>query len=271
MNRGWAFPLESFALTMTQLNVIDQARLLLAGKCMVEKGFTWTLRPVQAETPSENKLVFAFGIGMLSEAQQYGYAIPPQYVPLKSPPEPPAQFSDAYYETLYGPVDRRPKETPMQIGDARVTSGVTYTADSCTGVANEAIGLSVARSRELFLSTGSPEVARLMEEARDRTGADSRVVQVIQEWSVCMAARGFTIADPIDAGGSYDTPDNATAIAEATADVECKYETNYFGVMYAVTVEHQEALIDEGLAGLETLAAENEEILEKANAVIQAG
>jgi hypothetical protein len=108
-----------------------------------------------------------------------------------------------------------------------------------------------------------------MGEARDRTNADSRVGQVAQEWSACMAARGFTIAYPSER--SVDPPDDAAAIAEATADVECKYETNYFGVMYAVLVEHQEALIDEGLTGLETLAAENEEILEKANAAIEAG
>jgi hypothetical protein len=36
-------------------------------------------------------------------------------------------------------------------------------------------------------------------------------------------------------------------------------------------VEYQRQLIDEGLAGLETLAAGNRDILDRANAVIAAG
>jgi hypothetical protein len=245
---------------------------------MVEKGFTWTpdsTTPAAEESPRENMLVVTFGFGMLSEVQQYGYAIPPKYLPPQSSPAPPQkyeEFSAAYEEALLGPLDRRPEETPIQVGQMQLsTMGMTYTADSCMGVANETISLSPVRFRELILDTASPEVTRLTLEARDRTVADARVVQVTQEWSACMAARGFTVVDPLEAPGPYDPPDNGAAIAAATADVECKYETNYFGVLYAVTVEHQEALIDEGLAGLETIAAENEEILEKANAVIEAG
>jgi len=274
MAGGWTFPLDAYALTNTQINLVLQAVYSLEGKCMIEKGFAWSPWPTHEEVASLNRLVFVFGTGILSEVQEFGYDLPPKYVATKTsviaaPLD--KQYDAAFNDALYGPVENRPEANPIPIGGFQITAGATYTPDSCAGIANEALGISPDRYRELHIGNGSAEAANIYSESLERAESDPRVVQITQEWSVCMANRGFLTPNPTEASITYGPVDRNIAIAAATADVQCKYETNYFGIKYTAMADHQRQLIDQGLAGLETLAASNKEILEKANAVIEAG
>jgi hypothetical protein len=218
-----------------------------------------------------NPLVVAFGAGILSEVKQYGYDEPPRYIGTQKPstPDPATEAAEsdpAYQDALLGPEAERPPATPLSVGRHQLT-GMTFTPDSCTGRAYTRLGVS--DPRQLGVGGGSAQVASLNIESRDRTESDPRVLAVIKSWSECMAGKGFTAATPTDAANTYGPGAKNLAIAAATADVECKYQTNYFGIMYAVTSAYQEELINDGLGALETLRNANTKLLATANSVIQ--
>jgi hypothetical protein len=270
---GRAFPLDSYALTGTQIDLINQAAYLLESKCLTEKGFTlppWTPRP---DIASQNRLVVKFGLGLLSEARQYGYDVSPEYLEpeKKTTADPPSQqYSEALADALLGPVADRPDLPPLEIDGGQFSVGVPYTPDSCMGIAYNDLDISLARSQELSMWMGSAVVVKIDVESQDRAAADPRMIQVIDDWSACMAAHGFITPNPVEASLTYGPADKATAIAAATADVQCKYDTNYFGVRFGVTVACQQQLIEQQSAELETLAASNRDILNRANAAIEA-
>jgi len=60
----------------------------------------------------------------------------------------------------------------------------------------------------------------------------------------------------------------AAAIPAATADVQCKYAKNYFGIRYGVQTAYQKAAIDANVQALETIAAEHKVTLAQAKAVL---
>jgi hypothetical protein len=131
--------------------------------------------------------------------------------------------------------------------------------------------------RQLMIDGGSAAVADIASEADSRTDSDSRALSVTKKWSACMAGSGFSVSDPGEAADTYGPKSKSgpagksEAIAAATADVLCKFRTNYFGVMYSVTYAHQKQLIDSGLTALETLAHAHDALLKRANAVVKAG
>lgn len=275
---GHAFPLDAFALSPTQIRLINQAEHMLESTCMATKGFTMPAYLEPSDVPPRSTLVTAFGLGSLSEARLYGYDIPPMYQGPQKPTTPETGSAgtssqpDASYDiALRGPREKRPSPPPLPLGGGQLLTNLSYTPDSCTGRAYEAIDVSPARAQELMMSDGSVEVSNARLEARRRTDADPRVAKATREWSACMSSSGFTAANPTEASLAYGPAARSLAIAAAIADVTCKYDTNYFGVMYGVTVEYQQQLIDKGLTGLEILAKSNTKILDNANAVIAGG
>jgi hypothetical protein len=270
---GRAFPLDAYALTDTQRSLISQAVSLLADKCLAEQGFQMPPGQASENLPQQNRLASIFGLGMLSEAQKYGYHTPPEYQETKAPPASAVEPTpdEAMLDALLGPSQDRLAEPVIQVGGGEQDSGLAYAPQSCLGRAHEKLGISLERGAELGMETGSAEVVNLNAESSGRAQADPRVVQVTKDWSDCMAASGFDWPNPNEAASMAWSDDAALEIATATADVRCKYDTNYFGVLYGATVGYQQQLIDADLAGLETLAAGNKDILDKANAVIQAG
>jgi hypothetical protein len=273
MEVGRAFPLDAYSLTGTQVDLINQAVHLLESKCVAAKGFDLPPLPTLQAAAVQNRLVVKFGLGILSEAQQFGYEKPPKYTvpPAELGEQPSAQYAEALTEALYGPAAERPEMPPVEVGGGQLSGGMGYTPDSCMGVAYGALDVSPARSQELSMMMGSAEVANIDMESRNRTDADPLVLQVTGEWSTCMAGKGFTAVDPSEASVTYGPGDRATAVAAATADVQCKYDTNYFGVIAGTTSAYQQQLIEEHSLDLEALAASNRDILDKANAVVEAG
>jgi len=278
---GRGFPLDAFSLTPTQSRLIDQAANLLASKCMAERGFVMPPYPtVTATAPAQNELVIRFGVGILSEVEEFGYDPPPQYFPSRPSPPPGdtdrpgvTNQSDPVYEAaLLGRPEDRPSTPPIAYSDGSQFFTPAFTADSCVGRAYAGIGLKDAAAvQDIVSAGGSAEVGELSRESRNRTASDARVLQVIRDWSRCMAESGFTTPNPTDAANTYGPGAKNQSVAAATADVKCKYQTNYFGIQYAVTVAYQQELVDRDLALLESLADAHATILDKANAVIQAG
>ncbi|ROS25623.1 hypothetical protein EDF22_2838 [Rathayibacter sp. PhB127] len=89
--------------------------------------------------------------------------------------------------------------------------------------------------------------------------ADSRVEAVVAAWSACMASRGFASPDPISAlidprwqsGLASVGPEQ---IATATADMDCKAETNLVGIELAVQSAYDQEYIETHRDALDGMA-----------------
>jgi|HigsolmetaAR201D_1030396.scaffolds.fasta_scaffold27975_2 hypothetical protein len=79
----------------------------------------------------------------------------------------------------------------------------------------------------------------------DLSSRDSRVVAAVAAWSECMKGKGYTYAGVFDAVEDWPEALSPEEIAAATADVECKIETNLVGIWYAVESAYQRRFIDE--------------------------
>ncbi|MDR1635435.1 MAG: hypothetical protein LBS27_11080 [Bifidobacteriaceae bacterium] len=78
---------------------------------------------------------------------------------------------------------------------------------------------------------------------------DSRYVAAVAAWSACMAQKGFDYPDPITAIGSSimeqaSSGDDSGAIALATADVQCKIDTNLVGQAVAILSAYDQDYIE---------------------------
>jgi hypothetical protein len=83
---GRAFPLDAYVLDGAQLHLIQQAARLLQVECVAEKGFVLTPLASLPEVIAVNRLVAQFGLGVLAEAREYGYDVPPKYWDVEKPP-----------------------------------------------------------------------------------------------------------------------------------------------------------------------------------------
>ena len=247
---------------------------------MSERGFTMpTYGSATGETvPEINPLVTMFSSGVLSEAQQYGYDLPPKYVGGEKPPPAEGNLnqSQAYIDALIGAEQDRPPLPPIDTGEGNSAIGPGYAPDSC--VARACAALAIDDPRRVNIGYGSGLVSSLIADARARALADPRAVTVTQAWSTCMAGKGFQATIPIDFANlyspgskTYNGANKSAEIAAATADVQCKYETNYFGVMYSLVVKYQQAAIESHAMELDALSKENSTVLAKANDVIAHG
>ncbi|MDY0914973.1 hypothetical protein [Rathayibacter festucae] len=89
--------------------------------------------------------------------------------------------------------------------------------------------------------------------------SDSRVEEVVEEWSACMKKRGFEYPDPvtamIDQGWKPGVSSvSAEQIATATADMDCKAETNLVGIELAVQSAYDQEYIESHREALENMA-----------------
>jgi hypothetical protein len=217
-----------------------------------------------------------FSVGELSEVEQYGYQPAPQYLTNHEKPSPGPPPDPAFVTALIGQESDRPSLPPIDVGGGAQASGTTFAPDSCMGKAYAA--LSVDDPRRINIGSGSGIITALTNESQASAESDQEATTVLRAWSTCMASRGFDAADPIDFANlyspgsrTYNGSSQSAAIAAATADVQCKYETNYFGVMYSLVVKYQQAGIESHFAELDALSGQNSTILAKVNDVIAHG
>ena len=111
--------------------------------------------------------------------------------------------------------------------------------------------------------TAQPVVNLLPDDGPQYRPDDSRFVAVEQQWSACMKGQGFDYATPNDAIGSFTSPGGPTVTAvekaTASADIQCKIQTNLVGIGVAVQSAYDQQYIDthrEQLAALQTQIAD---------------
>ncbi|MFG3135999.1 hypothetical protein ACGFZA_07230 [Streptomyces sp. NPDC048211] len=239
--KGMALPLETFMTSYADEIAVQQARDIAETSCMRRYGFTnWRTEDLGVSPPvadNASNMPRRYGLSILAEAEQYGYHTPNQAVESTPPPE---QEVPEAATVLQG------KEGTELVksfkGDALPEGG-------CTGEVNREVG---------DLDTGLVE--QLSAESFEKSQATPAVKAAMGAWSSCMKGRGFeaaTVWDTDELVGVQGPTATDKEIGIATADVECKEETNLIKVWFDQESVIQRELIkgnQASLSGARTLS-----------------
>jgi hypothetical protein len=226
--------------------------------CMTAAGFDYPIEPY-SEVPLPDR---PYGIEDEEDARQWGYGLDPatfvdpkdllvsQYYEALSLARQ-AEFNIALYGTRDGTVE---VTTPI---------GTVALAQGCNGAAEATLKPDPARATEL-----SYTLQHLRNEALGMSQDNPRVQLAFAGWSECMAARGYAIATPYEAGDtlSHEIDDLPSAAERdlAVADVQCKTEVSLVHRWSKVDAEYQDTLLEDHPGILEEYANLRTALLENA-------
>lgn len=153
-------------------------------------------------------------------------------------------------------------------GGSTVPGGAAVPPGGCLG---EARGLITVEGGEW----GFPQLfSHINGESFTRSMADSRVQEAFQQWSACMAEKGYNQSDPLveleGAGISLDTPKpSAEEIAMALWDVDCQERTGVTQTWFDIESDIQTTMIEENAEALEQVEWDNEAMVRNAAAAVE--
>lgn len=214
-------PLDPYIETSETVRVVERAVHLLGRDCMRRFGLDWQV----PEPPAIRRAPLHAGrYGLLdpAEAARHGYHSPPSYVPSPRPREP----------------ERTPSQIELEVwaGNGRKTvSGRSVPDGGCAGEALRALERDAPKAPAI-----QPQMRA--NEALQRAERHPRVRSAFARWSSCMRRAGYRYRSPWDVNDDqrWKTPrPSRHELATATADVDCRAETNLVGIWYAVERSYQ--------------------------------
>lgn len=204
-----------------------------------------------------------YGVNDVDRARAFGYR---EALAAPSPQgQKPAEGSEAYQIALVG----FQVASQLKPGLQQPKAG-NFLPAGCIGEARNRIwGQPTVPSndvaRGIYLGSGA------------KAEADSRVVELIAQWSSCMKSRGYEYAHPFDPlktdwGAAGEDPElPADEINAAVADVECKRSVDLVPKWSAVVAEYETKGIEEHALELTEARAKIDEALKNANEVFAEG
>lgn len=265
-------PSDAYELSDTELDAISLAEDLLAQDCMARFDIDWAAPRRPSDTASSSpRHAHRYGESDVSHASQWGY----RGGPLSEDEgmrgrRAESELSEAEAKVLGGAggVDLS-LETPAFVPDedsSGMFDGQEIPEGGCHGEAARILADDVA---DPFAHTFSE---RLFAETFILAEGDSRVQAAFDDWSACMADRGYDYDEPTEPSSPRTWPDDLTdkEINTAIADVECKYEVNLFGIWSTVEIAYQEREIEENAERLAEVEALQQERVKNAAEVVGA-
>ncbi|MFS8104606.1 hypothetical protein LFM09_46640 [Lentzea alba] len=259
-------PLDAYGLVSEEDRVvIEKAGQIATAQCMKAKNFEVPPEKVKSSQPRKKSATAGFGLVDREQAQTSGY-LPTggvrvsagsaaavedlnKQLGLSSKEEDIAKYGKPWYEAMYG-VD-------------------SPTGDKGSGGCVEALN---SFDKEVMGNADVDLPARLQAEAGSKTGAHEKVAVAAKAWSECMKAKGFTFGTPQQAQSKkWPQPVGQEEIATATADVDCKTQTNYAATWLYVETEYQRIFVERNAAALDELAKRNAARVAKAREIIAKG
>lgn len=243
-------PFDDYFLDPEQMRIVQQARIALTTQCMQDKGFEYseaidqTMSAVSDSTAGLDSSTW--GPADPEHARSYGYH-----------PEPPAAS---------GSQDAAASSSPEQrqgYMDALVNDENT----GCDDLAYAELGYDDA----WYSQIATYDTARSA--ANESAVADPEVVQLIADWSTCMARKGYEADDPRSLVNRYaDNPQKGTPSAEeretAVADAECKVETSFVVGVTGVIQRYETQAVTDNQATMDTIKRLSSQIFERAQEVL---
>ncbi|MBV2155173.1 hypothetical protein [Kitasatospora sp. SUK 42] len=236
---GLKLPLSAYMETYDDNRAIERAVDKLTQDCMARFGFTYNA-PERTANPASiwdnTNMARRYGLTDRSQVERYGYDLADEGW---SPPPAP-KMSPEELVVLTGRSEPRPDAPEV----STTAKGTAVPRGGCMGESLDKVGGQ--------LDTSVPD--RLDAESFDTAKADDRVQQAIQQWSGCMAEKGYQVALPADAfklaprvAGSGPAKEE---IAVATADLDCKERTGLVKVWFDVESEVQRKQIEQNQLAL---------------------
>lgn len=230
-------PLDPYHVdTEPLLDRMNRAWDVLTQRCIRRYGLRWPTSPehVPQEGPEHME---RYGIIDADVVAEYGYHQPPQ----------PGVTDDAGGgQSWSGDAD------DVMTGRVERYEGQPVPAGGCNGAAMRQLGAELPEDGP----PKAPLSRRLAGHAYEQALADPRLDPVAAEWRECMTAAGYDYHLPLDAGRDrawYLKPGTSKQeIATAQADLDCRVQSNFVGMFYALDAAYQR----------EAVAAHREELRE---------
>jgi hypothetical protein len=246
-------PIDKYSLSGSALEAVEGAVEKVTAECMKRLGHTYLPTDAADDAPAEENR--RYGIQDPSRAAAYGYR--PYSVVNPPRPDPKAlPYSKAELTSLSGKVEKG-QEIPA---GTKAANGEEIPQGGCRGEADRTV-------RAPFDYSEGVEVARTIYfEGFEKSIADPTVKKIFQEWSACMADKGYSYDSPLAAMGSpeFSRGDvTARERAVAQADISCKKRVDLVSRWNTVESATEKRMIRENS---ETL----NELLKRQNAKVTA-
>ncbi|MQY05317.1 hypothetical protein [Actinomadura macrotermitis] len=239
-----SLPLEAYLPSASDTAQTAALRSVIMKECMRRYGFQMTSslglsQVIETSTRIEKfSTSRRYGISDRAAASRYGYGMPDWTIG-SARPKSLDEFSASQQTVLKGSssnggkVQYQGKQVPQ--------GGCMGEAARATGVAGEGPTLAKSLQRKSF--------AQLAREARAQV--------VTAKWVLCMQAKGYHYRDSLHAGAEFAGQDgdgpvqvSQAEIKSAVATVDCIYQTNLIGVMFAVESDLQNIEIEKNAEAL---------------------
>ncbi|MFJ4670615.1 hypothetical protein [Kitasatospora purpeofusca] len=227
-------PIEAYLLSGEQFRQLDTAQGVLVTRCV--QGFGLDYSAPTPTAPATTQTSHRYDPVEISDVSTNGYHSPDPDRG-KKPGAAPSVSPDVttVLGAGLGPDGRAAPGTATEYRGKKLPSG------GCIADAQRQLTARGGTGRDADVAVG------VNYEGFERSRQDPRVVAVFQDWSRCMAERGYSYGTPGDAlkdprWGATATP-SAEEIATATADVECKARVNVVGVWFTVESAYEQELI----------------------------
>jgi len=252
----------SYLQSPAQADTFNQAYNILVAQCMARWGFA---DPTQVHGAEPPPMYRRYGITSMAVASRWGYHLQPGSALLQTSPGTPP-MSDAENAVFLGTRSRilNPHYSPFGNGKRLRVAGKLVPPGGCAGAAIIRLN-AYGPAASPYL----PNQINLNDSSASQ--ADPAVVAVFAAWSRCMAAKGYTLANPLQAGDGFNisTPKpSQQEIDMAVADVRCKDQTHVVSVWFGVEYRLQETSIQRNFTALSAIRAKLAEEQRAALAVI---
>lgn len=236
-------PLDSFLPSKHDALILHQAEARLINQCLNELGYTKNPIP-EPESIQQQDRHSEFIVFPVSQAEQHGYNSPAPATPKGSSWD--DRASTTQQELIEGKLRRyKGKDVPeggcSRVAADRITKG-TKVPKQITG------GGVVLDRREQASPTGLSEahVEVLRLEAIFKASKDTKISRMTADWSSCMSKKGHQYRSPQEAANDDRwAGDDVTHLEKRTAvaDMECKQQVNYLGVMVSVQSAYEREIM----------------------------
>ncbi|MFC0552294.1 hypothetical protein ACFFHJ_15505 [Planotetraspora thailandica] len=255
-------PLDAYDLTAAEHKVVDKARFMMLADCTRTFGIELEAPPPSADGPERPKNADLLAWLEDWQVEKYGYAGPP---PRLTEDFTSYSVSDAQWVVLEG---RR-----------RTLRGKAIPPGGCRGSAEALLDqgtLSLLGGKAATLREKEEVFSQLAGDAAQSAYDDLRRRDADRAWRDCMVEAGFFYPNIEAAAGDSrwaSTPADdqivkprgtGAEIATATADAECRKDTNYYGVRQAAYRDSQQRIIAQNRAELDRIKIINQAELKNA-------
>ena len=237
-------PLDAFRHSSDDYLDLQLAAWQLISDCVQRFGAEYTVSEAAVADGVPPAFFFGnerrYGLFDAGSASQHGYHLPPEGLD-------PGRKEEGWNPSESELVLVRGSDRPSTPTDG---NGQPLPDGGCIGEANRILLIGVPNQR---IDEALPNT--LAGASFEQSEADSRVRNVMKQWSECMDRSGLdydNIWEPNDE--TWPEPVSEEEVAVASADVTCKQEVNLVGIWLAVESAYQDRAIREHTTELNNIA-----------------